>query len=291
MRAPIRDTEIFFDVDGVSLVIEGSRVRERPTAFFVHGGPGTDHTPLKARYGKLAQKMQLVYFDLRGHGRSARGDPDRYTLDEHVKDMEALRRYLGCGPIVSIGTSYGGRVAMAHAARHPTAVSHLILIATSAHAGSLARAKQILAERGTPEQIAVCEDLHEGRLDTPEKMRRYYELTAGLYSRKRDPRADAAVGPAILSPEAQNRAFGPRGFLRTLDLRPELGAITAPTLILAGRHDWRCAPEFSQEMQRLIRGSQLRIFEESGHTIATDEPEQCLDAIAGFVAYNSPGRP
>lgn len=286
MRASIRDTEIFFDIDGAGLVVEGSRVRERPTAFLVHGGPGADHTPLKTRYGALARKMQLVYFDLRGHGRSARRDPERYTLDEHVEDLEALRLYLGCGPIVSIGTSYGGRVAMAHAARYPHAVSHLILVATSAHAGSLAKAKQFLAEHGTPEQLAVCEDLHEGRLDTPEKIRRYYELTANLYSRKHDPRADSAVGAAIFSPDAQNRAFGPAGFLRTLDLRPELGAIVAPTLILAGRHDWRCAPEFSEEMQRLIPGSQLRIFEESGHTIAKDEPEQCLDAIAGFVIYN-----
>lgn len=286
MRARIRDTEIFFDIDGAGLVVEGAHMRERPTAFLIHGGPGADHSALKTRYGRLAQKMQLVYFDLRGHGRSARGDPAKYTLDEHVEDMEALRQYLGCGPIVSIGTSYGGRVAMAHAARHSQAVSHLILIATSAHAGSLARARQILAELGTPEQIAICEDLHEGRLDTPERMRRYYDLTAGLYSRKHDPRADAPIGPAILSPEAQNRAFGPNGFLRTLDLRPELGAITAPTLILAGRHDWRCAPEFSEELQRLIAGSDLRIFEDSGHTIAKDEPEQCLDAIAGFVAYH-----
>ncbi len=63
--------------------------------------------------------MQVVYFDHRGQGRSARGDVARYTLDENVEDMEALREHLGLGPIVSIGTSYGGMVAMAHAARYP----------------------------------------------------------------------------------------------------------------------------------------------------------------------------
>lgn len=290
MRAPIRDTEIFFDIDGAGLVLDGSCMRERPTAFLIHGGPGGDHTGLKRQYGKLSEKMQLVYFDHRGHGRSARGDSNKYTLDENVEDMEVLRQYLGLGPIVSIGTSYGGRVAMAHAARYPDSISHLILIATSAQPGSAARAKEIVAERGTAEQIAMCDDLSAGRLDSEEKMRRYFQVMGPLYSREHDPLAGAGLGPTILSPEAQNRAHGPNGFLRSLDLRPELSRITAPTLILAGRHDWRCAPEFSEEIHRLIPDSDLRIFEDSAHTIGNDEPQKCLDAIAGFLVYNTKER-
>src|SRR5579862_7125753 len=152
MRARVRDTEIFFDVDGMSLCPSDTGLQERPTAFLVHGGPGVDHTSLKARYGKLADRMQLVYFDHRGQGRSARGNAEKYNLDENVEDMEALRRYLGLGPIVSIGTSYGGMVAMAHAARHPGAVSHLILVVTASHAGLIDRARHIVAERGTVDQ-------------------------------------------------------------------------------------------------------------------------------------------
>src|SRR5262245_18686116 len=143
MRAKIRDTEIFFDVDGVGLALDGERARERQTAFLVHGGPGIDHTGDKARYAPLAQKMQLVYFDHRGQGRSARGDPAKYILDENVEDMEALRRHLGLERIVSVGTSYGGIVAMAHAARYPDSVSHLVLVATVSHCGYVARAREI----------------------------------------------------------------------------------------------------------------------------------------------------
>jgi proline iminopeptidase len=290
MRARIRDTELFFDIDGPSLVVDGPRMRKRPTAFLVHGGPGADHsTWKKSSYRLLSGKMQLVYFDHRGQGRSARGDCQKYTLEENVEDMEALRQHLGLGPIVSIGASYGGRVAMAHAARYPDAVSHLILIATSAHYGSARRATEIVAERGTSEQIAMDRDFGSGRIDTEEKMRRFFEVMGPLYSRKYDPGSGAGLGCTILSPEAQNRAHGPDGFLRTLDLRPELSRITAPTLILAGRHDFRCAPEFSEEMYRLIPHSELRIFEESAHSIGSDEPEKCLDAIAGFLVYHPRG--
>ena len=288
MRAKIRDTEIWFDVEGAGLVPDGGRMVERPPAFVIHGGPGGDHSGFKPAFSPLAQRMQLVYFDHRGQGRSAKGDPAKYTLDENVEDMEALRVHLGLGPIVSIGTSYGGMVAMAHAARHPQSVSHLVLVVTAAHAGFNARAQQILAERGTPEQKEVAAKLWTGELDTVDKLRRYYEVTGTLYARKFDPvAAKLSRERGTLTPEALNRAFAPGGFLQDgYDLRPELKRITAPTLILAGRHDWICPPEFSEEIHRLIPGSDLRIFEDSSHSIRGDEPQKLLDAIAGFVVYN-----
>jgi proline iminopeptidase len=108
--------------------------------------------------------------------------------------MEALRQHLGLGRIVSIGMSYGGKVAMAHAARHPGAISHLILVATAAHHGSLERAKQIVAERGTPEQKRVCEALWNGTFRDAEEVRRYYQVMGPLYSRRYDPAATTMAG-------------------------------------------------------------------------------------------------
>ena len=288
MRAAIRDTEIYFDIEGAGLVPDGDRMREKPPAFIIHGGPGGDHTGFKPGFSPLAERLQLVYFDHRGQGRSARGNPDKYTLDENVEDMEALRRHLGCGPIVSVGTSYGGMVAMAHAARYPDAVSHLVLIVTASHAGFNARARQIIAEHGTPEMQAVCDQLWGGELKTEDQLRNYYRVMGPKYAYRFDP-ATAGQGRArgILSPDAINMAFKPGGFLQTLDLRPELRRITAPTLILAGRHDWICAPEFSEEIARLIPGSDLRIFENSSHSIRSDEPQAMMDAIAGFVVYRN----
>jgi proline iminopeptidase len=288
MRAKVRDTEIYFDIDGAGLVPDGPCMQERPAAFIIHGGPGGDHTGLKAVCAPLAQKMQLVYFDHRGQGRSARGDKQKYTLHENVEDMEALRRYLGLGPVVSIGTSYGGMVAMVHAIRYPDSVSHLILCVTAAHSGFIKRSSEIVAERGTPEQIAQVADLWAGRIDSEDKMRRYYDVMGALYSVRHDPVAAARVQDrGIHSPDALNRAYAPGGCMLDYDLRPELHKITAPTLILAGRHDWICAPEFSEEIHRLIPGSDLRIFEESSHSIRIDEPQKFLDAVAGFVVYKT----
>ena len=290
MRAKFRDTEIYFDIEGSGLVPDGDRMRERPPAFIIHGGPGGDHSGFKPTFSPLAERMQLIYFDHRGQGRSAHGEVSSYTLDENVEDMEALRLHLGLGAIVSIGTSYGGMVAMAHAARYPNSVSHLILIVTAAHAGFNARAQQIVAQRGTVEQKRVCAQLWAGELKTEAQLIHYYEVMGPLYAIKFDPAAAAAGRKrSVHAPDAINMAFAPDGFLQSFDLRPELGRVTAPTLILAGRHDWICPPEFSEEIHRLIPGSDLRIFENSSHSIRTDEPAAMLDAIRGFIVYKERG--
>jgi proline iminopeptidase len=54
--------------------------------------------------------------------------------------------------------------------------------------------------------------------------------------------------------------------------------------VLAGRHDWICPPEFSEEIARLIPGSRLRLFEHSSHSMRVDEPEAMVDEIRRFVA-------
>jgi proline iminopeptidase len=280
MFATIRGTRIYFDIDGAGLVPDGPRMHERPAGFLIHGGPGGDHTGFKPAMSALTDTLQLVYFDHRGQGRSATGDPALYTLDENVEDMEALRRHLGLGPIVSIGTSYGGMVAMAHAARYPEAVSRLILIVTAAHGGFIPRAMQIVRERGTPDQQRVCDTLWAGGFETVEQLRDYYAVMGPMYSRRYDPVVAAATRDrGTNSPIPLNRAFGPDGFLRTFDLRPELSRIAAPTWIFAGRHDWICPVEFSEEIHRLIPGSRFRVFENSSHSIRADEPEALLAAI------------
>ena len=79
MRARVRDTTIYFDVDGMGLVPDGDQMVDRPVLFVLHGGPGADHSYLKLRMGPLTDSAQLVYLDHRGAGRSERGDPSEWT--------------------------------------------------------------------------------------------------------------------------------------------------------------------------------------------------------------------
>ena len=285
MRAAVRGTEIYFDVEGAGLVPDGAAMREKPAALVLHGGPGGDHTGFKPGMSPLADHMQLIYVDHRGHGRSApEPDEGRLTLDENVEDLEALRRHLGLGPVAVIGTSYGGMVAMAYAARYPASVSRLVLIVTAADGGFRDKAMRWVEAHGTADQKRVCATLWAGGFGGDEQMAEYYAVMGPLYSVMHDPAKAAAMrGRASYTPAAINTAFKPGGFLSRMDLRPELGRITAPTLILAGRHDWICPPEYSEEIHGLIPGSVLRVFENSSHSIRADEPDELNAAIVEFV--------
>jgi proline iminopeptidase len=286
MKANIRDTQLYFDVEGAGLVVDGGQMREKPVVFLLHGGPGADHTSYKPTFSPLADLVQLVYIDHRGQGRSARGDAATYTLDNNVADLEALRQYLGLEQIVVMGGSYGGMVALAYASHYPDRVSQLVVMATTASYEFIDRAKQFLAQHGSPEQQAIAQFLWDGNFRDNGHVQEFFACLGPLYSRTFDlAQARQNAGRVILSYEALNQAFG--GFLRTFDLRPQLPQITAPTLVLGARHDWICAPEFSEEIAGLIPQSQLQIFENSGHIIRADEPESLIATIQAFLQNES----
>ncbi|MFG2126828.1 alpha/beta fold hydrolase [Streptomyces sp. NPDC048751] len=75
-----------------------------------------------------AAGLDVVMYDLRGHGRSER--PARgYTLDDNIDDLEALLDRLDVtGPVHLVGNSYGGTIAFGYAARHPERAASVCLI-------------------------------------------------------------------------------------------------------------------------------------------------------------------
>lgn len=90
-----------------------------------------------------AAGLDVVMYDLRGHGRSER-PPRGYTLDHNIDDLEALLcRLAVTGPVHLVGNSYGGTIAFGFAARHPELTASLTLIesepATAEWAAKLGR--------------------------------------------------------------------------------------------------------------------------------------------------------
>ncbi len=72
--------------------------------------------------------------------------------------------------------------------------------------------------------------------------------------------------------------------LADFDLRPDLGKITAPTLVIAGRDDGLNPPELGQEVAGLIPGSRFMVFEHSGHMLVDEEPQRLHDDVEAFLA-------
>ena len=284
MRAKIRDTEIYFDVDGMGLVPDGDRMVKRPVLFVLHGGPGGDHSSFKTQIAALTDVAQLVYVDHRGSGRSAPGDVETYTLDNNVDDLDALRDYLGLNRISVLGSSYGGMVAQGYAIRYPDRLANLILSSTSPSYRFMEDAKRIVAERGTDDQKRVCEWLWNATFESHEQLHDYYKTMGPMYSTTFDPeKMEASWNRGIRNFEQLNFGFG--GFLKEFDFTDDLEKIRCPTLVLAGAHDWICPPNHSTLIAENIPRAHLKVFAKSSHSIAVDEPEAFLAAVRGFLTY------
>ena len=70
--------------------------------------------------------------------------------------------------------------------------------------------------------------------------------------------------------------------LSGLDLRPRLGGITAEALILHGRHD--PVPLAASELLAVaLPHARLEVFEDSGHTLYTEETERFVQVLDPFL--------
>ncbi len=106
-------------------------MREKPTLLLLHGGPGYDPSGFKPAFSRLADVVQIIYYDHRGHGRSDRRPREEGTLDTFAADGVRLCDALGVARPIVLGQSFGGFVAQHYLARHPGRAAKVILSSTS----------------------------------------------------------------------------------------------------------------------------------------------------------------
>lgn len=283
MRAKVNGIELFFDVEGMGFAPSGLGMDERETCFVLHGGPGLDHSYFKPWLSPLVTDMQLIYVDHRGTGRSSRPPLETCTIEQMADDLEALRQYLGLGKVSVMGNSFGGMWGQVYALRHPEALSRLILISTTPSYDFLAAANQQLERKATPEQKATMPTLFEGTVTTDDHFKRWWDVMLPLYFAN----WDADRGQQIIERGVDNPLVASYMFEHVIpqfDVRPHLATIAAPTLILAGRHDWVTPVGESKQIAALIPTNQFVIFEESGHFPFIEEQSLFVNTVRAFLA-------
>jgi pimeloyl-ACP methyl ester carboxylesterase len=92
VRVQVGGVWLYFDVAGMGLSRTGRRCASDRSSCALHGGPGLDHTMLKASLAPLADVAQLVFLDQRGNGRSEESTPDRWNLRARRGYAESTRR-------------------------------------------------------------------------------------------------------------------------------------------------------------------------------------------------------
>lgn len=116
--------------DGVRLWAEsvGGGAPDAKVVVLVHGGPGLSLTYLRIFDLLASPTRQIVSYDQRGSGLSTTPADGDFGIEAQVSDLDAVRAWAGAQQITVIGHSWGGYLAAAYTALHPSNVAALGLI-------------------------------------------------------------------------------------------------------------------------------------------------------------------
>lgn len=283
MYAHVNGIDLFFDVEGAGYAVEDSSLRQKPVLFVLHGGPGCDHTYFRPFLHPLADQVQMIFVDHRGNGRSSRTDERTYTIEQMADDLEGLRTYLGLGPVMVLGQSFGGMVAQVYATRYPQSVSKLLLSNTTPSMQFWDEAQEMADRMATPEQLAILPALFNGEIESQQAFDDWWATCMPLYFRNPDDKVIAAVEDRMTGAfEVANYMMANE--IPKYDVREALPSVTIPTLVLAGKHDWVTPLTQSQLMDQLLPNSTLVVFDDSGHMPHIEENDKYVAAVRDFVA-------
>lgn len=228
---------------------------------------GTSHEMWDEQVPALAEHFRVLRYDHRGHGRSA-APPAPYTMADLAGDVVALLDDLGFDRVSFCGLSMGGMVGQWLATHAPERVDRLVLCATSAYAAAPDKwhARVATVRAGGIEAIAdtvlATWLTEEFRAKHPEQTARYRKMMLGNS-------IEGYVGCCMA--------------IADFDLREELAAIRAPTLVVAGARDTAIPPEQARTLQETIPGAELALIEDAAHLPNVEQHDAFTSRLVGHL--------
>jgi 3-oxoadipate enol-lactonase/4-carboxymuconolactone decarboxylase len=215
----------------------------------------------------LRGRYRILRYDTRGHGASATRDTET-RIEDLAADLLGLLDALGIAQAHLAGLSLGGMTVQAAAIAAPERVLSLTLMATAAFMPSA----QTWGERAATvraQGTAAIVEATLGRWFTPAF---------------RDA-APAALAPIREAFVACDRAGYARACeaIGAMDLRPRLGRIAAPTLVIAGREDPATPPAMAEEICAGIPQAELVLMPRAAHLLAVEHPEATAAHLGAFL--------
>jgi len=215
----------------------------------------------------LKKNFRVLRYDQRGHGGTQATD-GRYSFDLLTADVVALFDALSIKRAHFLGISMGGMTALAFVQKHPERVDRLIAC-DCGPASSPASAQQ------WEERIAIAEKQGMEPLVEPTARRwfppEYPESHPDVFKKTCEMIRTTPVKGFI----------GCAGALANYDLKPGLGNIKAPTLLIVGSKD-ATVPGI-KAINAAIPGSAIVEIEGAGHLSNLERPEAFTSAVQQFL--------
>jgi pimeloyl-ACP methyl ester carboxylesterase len=276
MHIDVNGIRLWFDVDGPTLVPDGSEMKERPTVVLVHGGPGVfDHSYFKPDFARLAEYAQVVYLDLRGHGRSDWGDAATWSFEACADDVRVFCDTVGIARPIVFGHSLGGPIVLLYGARHPGHAAGLVVQSGFARFDIPRLVEGFRRVAGAKVADIAGRSYAGEEVPDEEWARVFAAFGAHLPDKERE-----AHTPKNL--EVNSRGME---LIRRLDIVDQLNRVDSPTLVSVGELDPVTPVAAAQEIVAgLPEGiAQLEVIDGAGHFAWLDAPDRFWPMIIEFI--------
>jgi proline iminopeptidase len=284
--------------------IAANGIRKPCPIIYLHGGPGGHvRDDLIRSLAPLSNDGYDIYFyDQVGSGMSGRlEDITEYTVDRHVRDLDAITAKLGSGKVILLGQSWGAILGTLYAASFPEKVSQLVLSCP----GPVFPVRPELSQVPAPDSLHLRPPYYtnaQGNRRASNFRTRAMNFFAsgfgwklvsneeadafasfGGYAVNRSTVCDTANIPAMDAGAgyfAGIRTY--KSLVEVKDYRAKLKALDIPVLILKGQCDnqpWGYTYEYTQ----VFKNHELKVIPSAGHFLWIEQPQRYYLSIRQFL--------
>lgn len=240
------------------------------TIIFIHGFP-FDKSSWDFQLEALKDSFRVIAYDIRGFGHSSSGERE-FSIDLFADDLISIMDALKINNAVICGLSMGGYIALNAVSRFPQRFRKLILSDTQCSDDS-PEAKE--------KRYKTIELLNNGGL---KQWVTAFEKSLFIESTFEKKENDVKNVRSVMM---TNPVFTLVSSLKALAERREtcsiLSKITIPTLILCGESDSITPPAKSQQLNKDIKSSVLKIIPDAGHLSNIEQPGIFNKYLSEFV--------
>ena len=248
MQATVNGVKVAFTDEGQGIPL-----------VFVHGFP-LSRGAWQRQVDELKTSYRVIAPDLPGLGDS---EPRQggHGMAQTADDVYALLKQLRTGPVVLIGHSMGGYVALAFARKHPDMLKGLVLVGTKSGADT---AEAAAGRRATAEKV---------KAEGPDVV-----INSMAPKMLAASNGDTAMAKQVRGFMERSRPEGVIGSLLGMAERDDstdyLAQLSVPVLIITGADDTVIPPAESEKMAKAIKGARLEVIPNAGHLVAFEQPQE-----------------
>ncbi len=274
--------------------VTGDLAAGKAPLIVLHGGPGVPHDYLLRLTALADAGRAVIHYDQLGAGRSthlADKDADFWQVPLFMGELDSLLRHLRIEDRYHLlGQSWGGMLGAEHAVTRPAGLRSLVLADSPASMALWVQEANKLRAHLPPDVQATLLR-HEAAATTD--TREYQDAVRVFYDRHlcRVPwpaEVEASFAALDEDPTVYHTMNGPSEFhcigtMRNWTIVDRLDRITAPTLLVSGRHD-EATEAVVQPFADRIADVRWTIFENSSHMPHVEETDAFMATVGDFIA-------